>query len=152
MTSYLLLIIFWPMVSKHCNTNGSSMWTIKFTWLKSNSYLVTFHEYLGQLKNSCQKVMTMTCPSGHKRLSTIPSYLNMHIFFLLSFSFASMQWWCFKWLHHPLCQRKITLAVARLSDFWQGSTWLNQKLRNILVHVYHLIEVVQTVRVTRCGW
>ena len=52
-TLYLLLITFWPMNSKQCNTNGRSVWTTMWTMLKNKPHLVTFHEsmYLGKPMN-----------------------------------------------------------------------------------------------------
>ena len=35
--------LLWPMQSKHCNTNGRSVWTTR-TMLKNKLHLVTFHE------------------------------------------------------------------------------------------------------------
>ena len=43
MTSYLLLMSsFLTMGSKHCNTNGRSVWTSRGTMLKNKPHLVTF--------------------------------------------------------------------------------------------------------------
>ena len=44
MTSYLLLMTFWPMVFKHCITDGRSTWTSSGTILKNKHHLVTLHE------------------------------------------------------------------------------------------------------------
>ena len=42
--SYLLLMIFWPMGSKHCHTNERSVWTSRRTMLENKPHLVTFQE------------------------------------------------------------------------------------------------------------
>ena len=44
MMSYLSAIeFFWPIKSKHCNTNERSVWTTRGTMLMNKPYLVTFH-------------------------------------------------------------------------------------------------------------
>ena len=37
-------MIFLPMVSKHCNTDGRSMWIARWTMLKNELQLVIFHK------------------------------------------------------------------------------------------------------------
>ena len=45
MISYqLLMTFFMPMRSKHCITDGTSVWTARRTILKNKPHLVTFHE------------------------------------------------------------------------------------------------------------
>ena len=102
MMTYRLLMTFWPMESKHCNTNGKSVWTVKVImrvgWKVHNDYISTADDFFWPMGSKhCNtdgrsvRIAKETMRVGWK-VHTMTSYLQL-MTVLTNGIQAQQHWW-----------------------------------------------------------
>ena len=106
MASNLFFMIFWPMGSKHSNTNGRSMWTTRGIMLKHKEYLVIFHESIlvflstfwttlikKEQGKQCKNTKNMFIPTKHSKINEILALNNLQFPCSQLFVYQHLQSW-----------------------------------------------------------